>query len=170
MKKSFTLIEILISISLFSIIILFLYQSLDITQKSNQFFSDKLSQKQDINNIKKIMFIDIIHSTDQSLIKIEKDRDKNSIFYINTTNYYHNPFYNNITYLITKEKNLVRIESLKPFVKDKLNDNFFDDVYIDILYSDIEKFKISKNTIENKNDKIAIYIETTKNKKIIFGI
>ncbi|RLA82808.1 MAG: hypothetical protein DRG78_06170 [Epsilonproteobacteria bacterium] len=167
--KSFTLVEILISISLFSIIVLFLYQSLDITQTSNQFYSKKLNQKQDINNMKKIFFLDLIHSLDKSSTIIEIDSDKNSIAKINSTNYYHNPFYNNITYLVTKDRNLVRIESLKPFIKDKLDDSFFENSYIDILDNNITKFKVSRNTIESQDDKIAIYIEKENEDNIIFG-
>ncbi|MEA2017725.1 MAG: prepilin-type N-terminal cleavage/methylation domain-containing protein [Campylobacterota bacterium] len=166
--KSFTLVEILISISLFSIIVLFLYQSLNITQKSNQFYTEKLNDKQEINNIKKILFLDLIHSID-SKFTIELDNDNNNIFKLNSTNYYHNPFYNNITYLITKEQNLVRIESDKKFDKNKLNDDFFENSYIDILDSNITKFKISKNSIETLDDKIAIYIEKNNEEKIIFG-
>ena len=73
MKKSFTLVEVIISITLFAIIVLFLYETLDGTKKSNQFFNDKLVQKQDTNSIKKILFMDFIHELDDGSIKIDKD-------------------------------------------------------------------------------------------------
>ena len=62
-KKAFTLLEVLISITIFSIIIIFLYQSLEITQKSNNFYSDKLELKQDDNSLKKMFFLDFIHTS-----------------------------------------------------------------------------------------------------------
>jgi type II secretory pathway pseudopilin PulG len=162
-KKSFTLIEILISIGLFSIIIVFLYQSLDMTQKSNDFYSKKLIATQNTNQIKKILFLDFIHSSNISI------DIKNDILRLKSTNYYHNPFYNNITYLVTKDNNLARLETLKPFDKNRLNDNYFDTSYIDILDSNITKFKISKNKTNIKKDKIAIYLEKKNGQKLILG-
>ena len=163
MKKSFTLVEILISISLFSIIILFLYQSLDITTKSNDFYTLKLEDKQKQNNIKKILFLDFTFETNSSVVS--EDSDKNSIISFKSTNTYHNPFYENITYMVSKEKNLLRIESYTKFDKLKLDDNFFDTSYIDILDSNITKFKVK---LQNK--KKIIYIQNLNKNKIIVGL
>ena len=41
MKKSFTLLELIISITLFMIIVVFLYKTLDQTKHSNKLFSNK---------------------------------------------------------------------------------------------------------------------------------
>ncbi len=162
-KYGFTLIEILISISIFSIVIIFLYQTLDMTQKSNLFYSKKLTNKQNQNNIKKIFFLDLIHKSKNITTKL--DKENNTIVTLQTTNTYHNPFYTNITYLVSREKNLLRIESKTKFNQSKLNDLFFDTSYIDTLDSNITTFKI----LEQKNKKIAIYIEKEKQEKVIFS-
>jgi prepilin-type N-terminal cleavage/methylation domain-containing protein len=163
MKKGFTLLEILISITIFSIVILFLYQTLDITQKSNNFYSQKLKDKQNLNNFKKLIFRDIINK--QNDIKIELDRDNNHIVKYQTKNTYHNPFYNNITYFVTKDKELVRIESKTIFDEKNINDEFFNTAYIDIIAYNIEKFKINTS-----KDKTSFYIKKSNNIEILIGI
>lgn len=154
MKKQtgFTLVEILVSISIFSIVILFLHRTLDMTQKSNKFYSNKLTQKQKENNVKKVFFLDLIHKNNK--LSTKNDREKNSIVKFKSTNTYHNPFYENITYLVSKEKNLLRIESKELFDSKKLTDSFFKNSYIDIIDNNVTKFKV----------------ETQKNKKIVFYI
>ncbi|MEA3384309.1 MAG: prepilin-type N-terminal cleavage/methylation domain-containing protein [Campylobacterota bacterium] len=163
-KKAFTLVEILISISLFSIIILFLYQTLDMTKKSNSFYSQKLDIKKDQNDIKKVIFLDLIHA-DKNSVKISLDNDENTIFQITTTNIYHNPFNKHVTYLVSKEQNLLRIESKIVFNKNKIDENFFNNSYIDILDKELKKFKVNKQI----NKKIVFYILKENQEKIVFS-
>ena len=163
MKKSFTLMEILISITLFSIIILFLYGTLDITQKSNLFYSKQLEVKQENNRLEKIIFSDLINMKLDGTVVITEDKNKNNIITFQSNNSYHNPFYKNITYLITRENNLVRIESKDIFDSLKLEDSFFDYSYIDILKKNIKKMKI------HKGENINFYIEFENKKKLIFS-
>jgi len=162
-KRAFSLVEVLVSITLFSIILIFLYDTLDITAKSNHFYSEKLEDKQKNNNIKKIIFSDFINKDDNN-ISIVLDKNKNSILSLSTNNTYHNPFHNNITYLITQEDSLVRIESKKKFDKKKLNDDFFDDANIDILDDKIKKLKIKE-----EKKKIYFYLEYKDKTKMLFS-
>jgi len=155
--------EILISITLFSIIILFLYGTLDITQKSNLFYSKQLEVKQENNRLEKIIFSDLINMKLDGTVVITEDKNKNNIITFQSNNSYHNPFYKNITYLITRENNLVRIESKDIFDSLKLEDSFFDYSYIDILKKNIKKMKI------HKGEKINFYIEFENKKKLIFS-
>ena len=142
-KKSFTLMEILISITLFVVIILFLYESLNINEKSNQFFHKKLVEKVEKVEIKKIFFKDIINSISLKN-SIVTNIDKEVIFSLYSSNSYHNAFYKNITYFISKENNLLRIESLKKFNKNKMDETFFRKSYIDTIAFDVKKFKVIK--------------------------
>ena len=164
MKKQngFTLIEILISISIFSIVILFLHKTLDMTQKSNAFYSEKLEDKKEQNNLKKMFFLDLIQKK-SSLFKSIEDKEKNSIVKFKTTNTYRNPFFQNITYMVSKEKNLLRIESKDEFDTKKLNDAFFKNSYIDIVDNNITKFKVKK-----QKDKVLFYI-LKENQKILYS-
>jgi len=162
MKKAFTLIEVVISIVLLMIIVVFLYQSLDITEKSNKFFKQKLVEKIDTNDLKKIFFKDIVYSYKSNSLK--DDNNKNTIFSLETSNTYHNAFYENITYFVSKKNNLIRIESKDLFDKNKLNDEFFDNVYIDIIALDIKKFKVLKK----ENNQYAVYLKFNDNRDTMF--
>ena len=78
-----------------------------------------------------------------------------------TNNTFHNANFNHVTYLIGNTKKFIRIESLKVFNENELvNIDFFENVYIDVLFDDIEFFEI-------KNDGINfnIFIKE-KNKKL----
>ena len=161
-KKSFTLIEVLISIVLFSLIMIFLYQTLNLTQQSNTFFDKKVQKRVLKQKLKQLLFLDISLSTD---IKIEVDKNKNTILHLITSNTYHNSFFTNITYLVTKENNLVRIENKTKFNKTKINYDYLNQSYIDIIYKDITKFKITQ---KDKTQNI-IYIKFKDEKDMIFN-
>ena len=158
MKKSFTLLELLISISIFSIITVFLYKTLDQTKYSNVLFSKKQEILKESNHLHNIFLEDIAESTS---VSVSIDKNKNSIVKIVTNNTFHNANFNHVTYLIGNTKKFIRIESLKVFNENELvNIDFFENVYIDVLFDDIEFFEI-------KNDGINfnIFIKE-KNKKL----
>lgn len=161
--KAFTLIEVLIAITLFVLILSFLYETLDINEKSNYHISKKLDTSIKMNQVKKIFFQDLINADLNALI-IDKNNQINYILKLKTTNTYHNPFYNYVSYFISREKNLIRLESLYPFDKYKLNDPFFSTAYIDRLDTKIESFKIIK-----QNGKTLVYIKKKNKKEILFS-
>lgn len=163
MKKAFTLVEILVSITLFSIVVIFLYEAFNTTKKTDIFYENKIENILSIGEIKKVIFLDLLNSLDKKYT-IYKNQDGYSVLSLQSTNSYHNPFYNNITYLVSKEKNLIRIESLRSFDKKKLDDAFFDDAYIDVLDNNISKFEISK-----KSDSLFFYLLKNKKEKILFS-
>ena len=164
MKRSFTLVEVLVSIALFSIILLFLYETLEVTKSTNNFYVKKLNTLVDTNNIKKIILSDISQS---SLVEISKDENSNNILVIKTNNLYHNDFFKYVTYLVTQENNLLRIESLTKFDKKTISDKFFDSSYIDVLLKDIEVFKSSTN--KDNIDIFSILIKQEKNTRLFFN-
>jgi len=155
-KKSFTLIEMLISITLFSIIIIFLYDTLDLSKKANKFFYSKLELSKEQVKLKKLFFEDIINS-DKNTIIIHEDKNKNSILSMKSNNIFHNNFNNYITYFISKENNLLRIEHKKMY---KTKNNFRNNKqFIDKVLKKIDLFKVKK--IANKEIVISI-----KSKKV----
>jgi prepilin-type N-terminal cleavage/methylation domain-containing protein len=148
MKKSFTLLELLISITLFSIIVVFLYKTIDQTKHSNNLFSNKEQALKESNHLHNIFLEDIAES---SSITITNDKNKNSIIKIVTNNTYHNAFFNNITYLINSSKKLVRIESYQAFNElQPMTLDFEANSYMDVLLEDIELFEL-KNSGVNYN-------------------
>ena len=149
MKKSFTLLELLISISIFSIIIVFLYKTLDQTKYSNILFSKKQETLKESNHLHNILLEDVTESN--SIPTVTPDKNKNSIVKINTSNTYHDAFFNNVTYLVGNTKKLLRIESEKVFTEfEAKNIDFYRNAYIDVLLEDIEYFEL-KNDGNNYN-------------------
>jgi len=163
MKKSFTLLELLISITLFMIIVVFLYKTIDEVKYSNNIFLNKQKAYEIENNIYNIFLEDISESSN---ITISKDKNKNSIVKIKTNNTYHNPYFNYITYLIGANKKLVRIEGLKEFKEqDIITENTFLDTYIDVLAENIEFFEA-----KNESNTYVLVLKEEKNERKIYPI
>ena len=159
MKKSFTLLEVVISITIFMILLLFLYKTLDQTKFTNHLLKNKKENIKDTNHLHNIFFEDIAESIGSS--SIIKDKNENSIVKFKSSNTFHNPFYTNITYFISRQNTLIRMESLKKFEGYNSSESFYDNVYIDILLSDIEYFEVKQNTA-NKN---FVFVLKQKDKK-----
>ncbi|GGD43296.1 hypothetical protein GCM10012288_16990 [Malaciobacter pacificus] len=157
MKKAFTLLEVTISITLFMILVLFLYKALDQTKHTNDIFEKKKEVVKEANSINKILLEDIAEI--KSPIKIVFDDDKNSIVRFKSNNTYHNGFLNNITYLISSNSKLVRIESSDEFKMQNSLLDFYENAYIDILLEDIEFFEVK----DTKNE--VLFIIKQKNKE-----
>lgn len=157
MKKAFTLLEVTISITLFMILVLFLYKALDQTKHTNDIFEKKKEVVKEANSINKILLEDIAEI--KTPIKIVFDDDKNSIVRFKSNNTYHNGFLNNITYLISSNSKLVRIESSDEFKMQNSLLDFYENAYIDILLEDIEFFEVK----ETKNE--VLFIIKQKNKE-----
>jgi len=163
MKKSFTIVEILIAISIFSIVSVFLYKSLDSFKKSEFFLKKEVNKEYKLIKFKKIIYNDFIDATE---IKIDKDKDKD-ILTFKSKNYYYNPFNLYKAYFVTKKGNLFRCEMLKKFDKRKINYEFFQNSNCYMLLNDIDRFKILN--FKKNNDKM-LYIKFKNNKKVYFRL
>ena len=162
MKKSFTLLEVVISITIFMILLLFLYKVLEQTKYSNHLLKDKKENIKSTNHLHNIFFEDIAELT--KLESISQDKNENSILKFTTSNTYHNPFFTNITYFISRESNLIRMESLTKFKGYDSPASFYDNVYIDVLLKDIKLFEVT----QNKENKSIVFAVQQKDKKKLF--
>jgi hypothetical protein len=162
LKKAFTLLEVVISITIFMIVLVFLYKTLDNTKLSNNKFEQHINKKEELNTLYKILTEDIAES--KGIIGLFQDRDKNSMLIFKSNNTFYDSFFNNITYMISSSNKLVRIESFKKFEKEKSSAEFYDNSFIDILLNDIEKFIILK-----KDDKLEFIIKQKDKEKMIFS-
>lgn len=160
MKKSFTLLEVLISISLFMIMIVFLYKTLDQTKHSNKIFAKKQESIKDTNRLYNIFLEDVAESISE--LKISQDRDKNTILSFESNNAYHNAYHLNITYLISSNNKLVRIESKDKFNYANTPYDFYENnkTFIDVLLDDIEYFEVL-----HRDKKQYVFAIKQKNKK-----
>jgi len=156
LKRGFTLVEILISIVLFSIILVFLYEVLDSNSKHNKHYEKIIDNKIDNFLLEDIVLQDFLNS--EGNITISEDKNKNSLISFKSSNTYHNPFYNYITYMLVNNEDvqeLVRLETKQIFKKTQIN-AILDSSYIDIVNKDVIKFILTKD-IEQK--KYMLYIE-----------
>ncbi|MCP4971836.1 MAG: hypothetical protein GY932_14725 [Arcobacter sp.] len=161
MKKAFTLLEVIISITIFMILLIVIYKVLDDTRVSNKKFEEYISKNEDINYLYKIFAEDIAESKDS--ITLDIDRDNNTIVIFESNNSFNDPFYSNITYMVSSNNNLVRVESLKKFEKGKSGIDFYNNSYIDILVKNIDKF-----IVLSENDKYVFIIKQEGHERIMF--
>ena len=163
LKKSFTLIEMIISVTLFSIIIIFLYQTLDITKKSNKIYKEELNKILKAQDIKKLFFEDMLNVKN---IQIYSTENENMILSLETSNTFHNSFYINILYIVSKENNLIRVESLEKYYNKK-EQKFINNqnIYVDKIKINVELFNIYQN-----KKVYTIYIKTKDKKETIVSI
>lgn len=162
MKKSFTLLELIISITLFMIIVVFLYKTLDQTKHSNKLFSNKQNILKESNHLHNIFLEDIAEALN---ITVSYDKNKNAIIKITTSNTYHNAFFNKITYLIGASKELIRIESKTVFEHlQPIEETFFNDSFIDVLLEDVEYFDV-----ENSGNNYVFVIKQKNKDRIFFN-
>lgn len=154
----------MVSISLFFLILIFLYKTLDVTKKSNDFFDKKVTKVITDANIKKIFIEDIVEA---SSLEFNMDKNSNFVVQIETTNMYHNVFYKYVTYFVSNKNNLLRIESLKKFDKANLTDDFFKYSFIDIVIKDVEIFEISQ--LKQNENAYSVMYKIKNEQPIVFG-
>ena len=166
MKKSFTLLEVVISITIFMILLIFLYKTLDQTKHSNKKFTNHTKDVKYENELNDIFLEDILESI--SNIDIKTDNDEHSLLRFESSNSYHNSFFNNITYMISSNSKLLRIESKDKFNFGETQIGFFDYAYIDILLEDIEYFEVKENSRKTENNYVFIIKQKDK-ERIVFN-
>lgn len=157
MKKAFTFIEVIVSITIFSIVLVMMYKTLNLTKQSDNYFSKITAATQDTNKIKKIIFEDFIETL--KVEEIYQNLNANDIFTLKTSNIFHKLSNDYVTYFISRENNLIRLEGIKKLDIKNINYEQLNNTYIDILIKDVESFKISS---KDPNYVIAIKIKDKK--------
>ena len=75
MRKAFTLIELVISISILSIIMIFLYKSYASLNTSNRFYKKEVSQIKSQQLKKRVLFLDFTLAVDKSVKILNQDKN-----------------------------------------------------------------------------------------------
>jgi len=148
MKKSFTLIELLLSIFIFSILFLAMSDIIKNLKLSSSFIQKKYQK--DKNYLLKVLYNDLINSTSIKIIKSTPDYDR---LILTTKNSLYKLINPKVIWYVSKDKNsLIRMEGYKKFP--------FNSEFIDKFNENVEILKFYK-----KNSKLFIYI---KGKKSLF--
>ena len=164
MRKAFTLIELLVSITILSIIMIFLYKSYAMLNQSNSIFKEESKKIIDVQKIKKVIYYDFLLAQKDS-IHIKNIQKGEDFVYLQSSNSIHQRFNPYITYIV-KDKKLYRLESLKMLNSYDIEPNSEFDV--DFL-GEIEVFKVYKTTLKNK-DRYLINIDFIKNIHILLKV
>ncbi len=155
MKKTFTLIELIISVLLLSLLFFAMSKVILEFKNSIRLVKNEYKLSNQNNLMLKVLYYDLLNA---SKINIIKSTNPNFIrLYLQTSNsLYHIPKPFVVWYVSRKDNSLIRIEDVNPIF---LPNEFF--TYIDKFASKINFFKIYKN-----KNKFLIYIK--QNKKPIF--
>lgn len=164
MRRAFTLIELIISITILSVIMIFLYQSYSSLNSSNKIYMDESKKIKDIEEIKKIIFLDLSLKLHGGYDILNQD-PKEDIVFFQSSNSIHKRYDPYVAY-IAKDSKLYRLESLKKFEHYPLdNDMYFD---IDEL-GDIESFRIYRSNNEEK-ELFLVHVDFKDKKEIILKV
>ncbi|NCO01552.1 MAG: type II secretion system protein [Epsilonproteobacteria bacterium] len=144
-RKGFTLIELLIAISILSIMMLFLYKSYAALNDSNRVLKRELSSITNIQNIKKIIYLDFSLALFNTT-KIDNRDKKEDFVFLQSSHSIHKRYNPYVTYIV-KEKKLYRLESLKKISTYELPaESEFD---IDYL-GEVNSFRLYKSLDKTK--------------------
>jgi len=153
-RAAFTLIEMLIAISIFSIMMLYLYNTYASLNISNENLKTEVQKIQKIQRIKKVVFLDFTLALfdPRGVIRISnRDKQEDFVFFQSSHSLHRriNPY---ITYIVKNEK-LYRLESLKKLDSYEMpSDAAFD---VDEL-GEVKSFRVYKTTKKTQSYLVAI--------------
>ncbi len=153
-KNAFTLIEVLISITLLSLVLMALYRSADILRASNKNLFSYLENTTDNLKGAKTLYMDLIKS-DGNISIVNKNRKFDRVIIYNSKNSLYGLYSAKIEWLVYKDKNqLLRVEGNSYELPLKSEQS----IAIDKISNNIELFKVyrSKN---KKKDKILVVMK-----------
>ena len=168
MRKAFTLIEMMVAISIFALIIVFLYKSYASMTASNQKISQKVKELTEFQKLKRTIFLDFALALNDKVKILHQDKQFDVVFFA-TSNSIHNRFNPNVAYIV-KENQLYRMESLKPFVNYPLESDRIGDV--DAL-GKVERFRVYKALKKDANNTKGLFLVDVKfssTKQILYKI
>ena len=148
-RSAFTLIELLISVLILSILMLFLYKSYDALNRSNATLNGAVQKLSKELLIKKCIYLDLTTAFGDSINILQQNPQKDILF-LQTNNSLHNRINPYVGYIV-KDKILYRIESLKPLKEYPLG---VDSEFIVDQLAKIEIFRIYKS----KNIKESLFL------------
>lgn len=144
-RKAFTLIELIISISILSIMMLYLYQSYASLNRSNDIVEKDMQNILSAQKLKEVIFLDLSLALQNSTRIRNRDTKEDFIFF-QSSHSLHNRYNPYIAYIVKKNK-LYRLESLKSFISYDLTiDATFD---VDII-GEVENFRVYKSKDSQK--------------------
>ena len=163
-RRAFTLLELMIAISILSLMMIFLYKSYATLNISNQILQKETISLDKIQKIKKIIYLDFLTALPKSVAITNRSKGEDFV-YLQTAHSLHQRFNPYVTYIL-KNESLYRLESLKQIKTYELSvDDKFD---VDKIEG-IKTFRIYKFSDAN-NEKFLIDVKCKEKSDILLKI
>jgi len=165
MRRAFTLIEMMISVAIFSLIMLFLYESYTALNRSNVVYEKKAQNLAEQTVRKSVLFLDFFLAEAGSIQILNQEKNEDVVF-LQSSNSLHRRIYPYIAYVV-KEKKLYRLESLKAFLEYPLVSD--SDFTVDYL-GKVDGFRVYKNTKKEEgasSENYLIHVDFTQDDDIL---
>ncbi len=164
MRKGFTLIELLISITILSIMMLFLYKSYASLNHSNSFYKQEVATLKEEESLKKIIFLDFSLALSQSITIQNQDTKEDAVF-MQSTNSLHKRYNPYLAYIIKNHK-LYRLESLKPLSYPLSVESEFS---VDSL-GKVSAFRVYKSDANTSSELFLVHVNFKEKEDILLKI
>lgn len=151
MRKAFTLIELMISIMILTILMLFLYKSYAALNKSNSLLLEEVQKISKVELLKEVVYKDFSVArsaeTNATVVTILNQSKIEDVVFLQTSNSIHKRINPYVAYIV-KDSSLYRLESLKPFKEYPLvaDSEFFADEL-----GKVKSFRVYKSKDTKKN-------------------
>lgn len=166
-RDGFTLIELLVSVTILSIIMIYLYQSYASLNRSNSFYKVQADSLEKHEVKKNLIYLDFSLALDTTNSIIKKDKIEDTVSF-KTSNSLHKRYNPYIAYMVNDSK-LYRLESLKKLIFPLSQDNMFDVDYL----GDVNSFRVYKHDKKLKTKTSELYlvhIDFKKEEEILLKI
>ena len=145
MRKAFTLIEMLVSVTILSIMMIFLYESYASLNKSNQIYKNEVNSIKSEQIKKRVIYLDFSLALHKKT-NILNQGTKEDIVFTQSSNSIHKRYNPYIAYIV-KDFKLYRLESLKEFKEYPLSL----DVEADVDYlGEVNSFRVYRSKEKDK--------------------
>jgi len=144
MRRAFTLVELMVSVVILSIMMLFLYKSYSGLSKSNKIFETEVQKVSKHEKIKELLYLDF---TLANTITIQNQDNKEDVVFLQTLSSIHRRIKPYVAYIV-KEKTLYRLESHRAFVEYPLA---ADSEFVVDTLGEVDSFRVypSRETTSN---------------------
>jgi prepilin-type N-terminal cleavage/methylation domain-containing protein len=156
-RKGFTLIEMMISITILAIMMIYLYQIYASLNISNSVFKKATDEIKEIELKKKVVFLDFSLAqrgdANASLNILNQETNEDVVFMQSAHSLHrrHNPY---VGYIV-KDKQLYRIESLKPLREFPLS---VDSEFVVDIFGEVNGFRVYKNEAKKEDNASEAYL------------
>lgn len=162
-RDAFTLMELLVSIIILSILMLFLYKSYASLNSSNSFYKNELGSIQTHQAKKRVIFLDISLAL-HGKTKITNQDSKEDVFFTQSSNSVHKNYNPYIAYTV-KDSKLYRLESFNEFAEYPLAAE--SEFSVECL-GEVNSFRVYKAA--KKRETYLVHIDFKEEDDIMFKI